>query len=156
MPRILLRSPYGLRPSNPGEFQYAEETVRSNHLLWGNAAYALAACIANAFALYGWCGSIRGVDGGGLVEGLPTWVHEFEGGKLRSAVEVLITDRREKEFADLGFIPLVHIVGAEYATFFSVPLCMQPRIYDLDAATANSRLSCQLQYVLTASRSHTT
>ena len=41
------------------------------------------------------------------MEGLPTWELEVDSeGVFRSGVEVLITDRREKEIADLGFLPL--------------------------------------------------
>ena len=37
----------------------------------GNAAYAFASRLTDAFARYEWCAAIRGVEGGGLVEGLP-------------------------------------------------------------------------------------
>jgi type VI secretion system protein ImpC len=73
-------------------------------------------------------------------------------GKVRSGVETQISDRYEKELADLGFMPLLKNAGSDEATFFSVQSCAKARTYDKDAATANSRLSCQLQYVLTASR----
>lgn len=53
LPRILLRSPYGTRPGVWGEFHYAEDTRGERHLLWGNAALALGACVANAFPRYG-------------------------------------------------------------------------------------------------------
>ncbi len=42
---------------------------------WANAAYAMAVNINRSFKLYGWCSSIRGVESGGAVEGLP--VHTF-------------------------------------------------------------------------------
>jgi type VI secretion system protein ImpC len=153
LPRILLRSPYGIRPGVSGEFQYAEDTRGDLHLLWGNAALAFGACVANAFARYGWCAAIRGMEGGGLVEGLPTWIrHQEEGGDIRLSVEVALHDRREKELSDLGFIPLVQFKGTDLAVFFSVQSCCQPRQYDTDDANANSRLSCQLPYILTSSR----
>ncbi|MBZ5658166.1 MAG: type VI secretion system contractile sheath large subunit [Acidobacteriia bacterium] len=153
LPRILLRSPYGIRPGVAGEFQYAEDTRGDLHLLWGNAAFAFGACVANAFARYGWCAAIRGMEGGGLVEGLPTWIrhHEAEG-DIRLSVEVALHDRREKELSDLGFIPLVQFKGTDSAVFYSVQSCCQPRQYAAEAANANSRLSCQLPYLLTSSR----
>ena len=60
----------------------ARRRHRPHAYLWGNAAYALAANVNKAFAAYGWCASIRGVESGGLVEGLP--VHNFrtEAGEL--------------------------------------------------------------------------
>jgi type VI secretion system protein ImpC len=154
LPRILLRSPYGIRPGVSGEFQYAEDTRGDLHLLWGNAALAFGACVANAFARYGWCAAIRGMEGGGLVEGLPTWLHhqENEEGDIRLSVEVALLDRLEKELSDLGFMPLLQFKGTDLAAFFSVQSCCQPRQYDAAAANANSRLSCQLPYLLTSSR----
>jgi len=72
----------------------------------GQRGYALGSRLTNAFAMYGWCAAIRGVEGGGLVEGLP--VHNFytdEGDlAMKCPCEVQITDRREKEMADQGFI----------------------------------------------------
>jgi type VI secretion system protein ImpC len=108
--------------------------------------------VANAFARYGWCGAIRGLEGGGMVEGMPRWVFETESGDVRSGVEVMITDRREKELSDLGFLPLVDIRNTDEAAFFSAPSCWKPAVFDSDAANANSTLMTQLQYVLTASR----
>jgi len=94
------------------------------------------------------------VESGGLVEGLP--VHNFQTGEgdvaMKCPTEVPITDRREKELADLGFIPLVHCKGTDYAAFFSVQSTQKPKIYDQPAATANARISAQLPYILAVSR----
>jgi type VI secretion system protein ImpC len=153
VPRWLVRSPHGIRPEAPGDFRYDEELRGSEDLLWGNTAILFATCVANAFARHGWCGAIRGVEGGGIVEGLPTWIshaeNEFE---VRSTLEASITERHEKEFCDLGFLPLMAARGTDYAVFFSVPTCAKPREYNSDTANIYSRLSCQLPYVLTASR----
>src|SRR5262249_8129556 len=119
-----------------------------------NAAYALGARLTNAFANYGWCASIRGVEGGGLVQGLP--VHNFYTDKgdvvMKCPTEVPITDRREKELADHGFIPLVHCKGSDYAAFFSTQSCQLPKKFDQASANANARLSSQLQYMMAISR----
>lgn len=153
LPRVLLRSPYGLRPEVPGEYPHAEQIRSAEHLLWGNAVFAFATCVANAFTRYGWCGAIRGIEGGGLVEGLPTWVsRDGEQRELRAGTETMLTDRREKELSDLGFLPLVQIQHTDRAVFYSAPSCCKPRLYDTDAASSSSRLMCQLGYVLTASR----
>ena len=110
-------------------FNYEEDVDGTDHskYLWMNAAYALGARMTHSFAQYGWCAAIRGVEGGGLVEGLP--VHNFytdEGDvAMKCPTEVPITDRREKELADLGFVPLVHCKGTDYAAFFSVQSCQK-------------------------------
>jgi type VI secretion system protein ImpC len=153
LPRILLRAPYGARPEAPGEEQHVEDVRSHTDLLWGNAAFAFATCVTNAFTRYGWPGAIQGWEGGGLVEGLPTWPSDTDDeGEVRSGVEVMITDRREKELVDLGFLVLLAARHTDWAAFFSVPSCRRPSVYTDDAATANSRLMCELRYVLTASR----
>jgi len=181
LPRFLLRRPY--HPvNNPVEgFEYTENVYTNDihaqeaeyrsdkekkkdkqrprveepkSFLWGNAAWALAARITDAFAKYKWTAAIRGVEGGGRVAGLP--VHTFDTLSGDSAMicptEVSITDRREKELSDLGFISLVHCKGESYAAFFGGATTQQPVEYLTDSATANARLSASLPYVLAASR----
>lgn len=152
LPRMLLRHPHQCAIGGHGAW-LDERTSKATELLWGNPAYALAACITNSFAKYGWCAQIRGIDGGGLVEGLPFALVESDEGHLAKAVtDIPLTDRREKELADLGFVPLIAARGADHAAFFSMQTCCRPREYSTDAANANARLATQLQYVLTASR----
>jgi len=152
LPRMLLRSPYGERPAVSGQYQHVEQIKSSQHLLWGNAAFAFASCVAGAFARYSWCAAISGIDGGGLVEGLPTWVSEKETNGFRSGIEAIITDRREKELSDLGFLPLLPTQSADLGVFFTATSCCRPQMYGNDSANTFSRLMCQLGYVLTSSR----
>ena len=156
VPHILMRVPYGKDTRTIEAFNFEEGVDGSDHskYLWGNAAYALGTRLTNAFARYGWCAAIRGVEGGGLVEGLPTHAFRTDDGDvaLKCPTEIAITDRREKELADLGFIPLVHCKGTDYAAFFSVQSAQKPRVYDKEAANANARLSTQLPYMFAVSR----
>ena len=110
--------------------------------------------MTNAFAKYSWCAAIRGVEGGGLVEGLPTHTFNTDDGEvaLKCPTEIAITDRREKELADLGFIPLIHCKGTDFAAFFGAQSAQKPKKYDTDAANANARLSSQIQYLMATSR----
>jgi type VI secretion system protein ImpC len=154
--RVLMREPYGSATVPIEAFNYEERVDGTNHeaYLWGNSAYALAANINKAFASYGWCATIRGVESGGLVEGLP--VHNFrtDAGELvmKCPTEVQITDRREKELADLGFAALVHQKGTANAAFFSVQSCQKPKTYETPSATAAARMSAQLPYIFATSR----
>ncbi len=156
LPRTLGRLPYGAETKPIEEFVYEEHVDGTDHTkyLWMNAAYSLGSKMTQSFSLYGMCVAMRGVEGGGLVEGLPT--HNFatdEGDiAMKCPTEVPITDRREKELADLGFVPLVHCKGTDYAAFFSVQSCQKPKVYDTDAANANARLSTQLPYLMAVSR----
>jgi type VI secretion system protein ImpC len=156
LPHILMRLPYGKDTKQIDAFDYEESVDGSDHskYLWGNAAWGLAARLTNSFAKHGWCASIRGVEGGGLVEGLPAHTFRTDEGDvaLKCPTEVAITDRREKELADQGLVPLVHCKGTDYAAFFSVQTANKPKLYDKEAANANARLSAQLPYILAMSR----
>ncbi len=156
MPHILLRLPFGPDTVPLEEFNFVEDVDGKDHskYLWGNAAYAMAQRITNAFALYGWTAAIRGVEGGGLVEGLPAHTFPTDDGDiaLKCPTEIAITDRREKELNDLGFIALCHCKGTDYAAFFGGQTANKPKVYNTDQANANARLSAMLPYLLNASR----
>lgn len=156
LPRILLREPFGSSTVPIESFQFEEAVggTDPSRYLWGNAAWALGARVNQAFAAYGWCACIRGVESGGMVEELP--VHNFrtDAGDvaMNGPTEVNITDRREKELADLGFAPLVRQKGASNACFFSVQSAQKAKVYNTDAASANARISAQLPYIFAVSR----
>ncbi len=156
LPRVLQRLPYGPNTVPVDGISFVEDVDGTDHkkYLWGNAAYKLAHRIVSAFAVYGWTAAIRGVEGGGKVEGLPA--HSFstpEGDRvLKCPTEVAITDRREKELNDLGFIALLHHKGENFAAFFGGQTSQKPKLYVSEAANANARLSAMLPYVLTSSR----
>lgn len=172
LPRVLLRLPYGQpdkRNTMPCEGLNFEEQVsetrtsgvadsyptpKNDRFLWGNPAYVLAERITNAFSLYSWTAAIRGVEGGGLVEGLPLYTYTSDSGmtELFCPTEVAITDRREKELNDLGFISLCHCKGSGKAAFFGGQTTNQPKKYFADDANANARISAMLPYILAASR----
>jgi type VI secretion system protein ImpC len=157
LPRVLQRLPYGPDTVPVEGFSFVEDVDGFDHqkYLWGNSAYKLAQRITYAYSRYGWTAAIRGVEGGGKVEGLPS--HSFltlDGDKaLKCPTETAITDRREKELNDLGFIALLHCKGENFAAFFGGQTTQKPMTnWSTDSANANSRLSSMLPYVLTASR----
>jgi len=156
LPHILMRLPYGPETVPVEAFNFKEDVDGKDHkkYLWGNAAYAMGARLTDAFAKYGWCAAIRGVEGGGLVEGLPSHTFSTDDGEiaLKCPTEIAVTDRREKELADLGFIPLIYCKGTDFAAFFGAQSAQKAKKYDTDAANANARLSTQLQYLMATSR----
>lgn len=157
LPHFLGRLPYNPKDGTTVDgFNYVEEVSGNDHskYLWVNAAYAFGSRLTNAFELYGWCAAIRGVEGGGLVEDLPTHTFKTDDGEiaLKCPTEIAITDRREKELSDLGFIPLVHCKNTDYAAFFGAQSAQKPKKYDSDSANANAVLSAQLQYIMATSR----
>ncbi|WP_035055138.1 type VI secretion system contractile sheath large subunit [Andreprevotia chitinilytica] len=156
LPHVLGRLPYG-RDTVPVEaFDFEENVDGTDHskYLWTNAAYGYAARLTDAFAQFGWLAAIRGVEGGGLVEGLSAHTFKTDDGEvaLKCPTEVAITDRTEKLLSDLGFISLVHCKNTDYAAFFSGQSTQKAKTYNTDAANANARLSTQLPYIFSVSR----
>jgi type VI secretion system protein ImpC len=156
MPRFLARLPYGAR-SNPVEaFNFEEETAGGDHsrYTWANSAYAMAVNINRSYKLYGWCTSIRGIESGGSVEGLPT--HTFpsdDGGvDMKCPTEIAISDRREAELAKNGFMPLIHRKNSDFAAFIGAQSLQKPAEYDDPDATANANLAARLPYLFACCR----
>lgn len=156
LPRVLMRLPYG-HETNPVEGLNFEENMHgapTRHFCWSNAAYILGQRITHSYAKYGWTAAIRGVEGGGLVEDLPAYTFKTSDGDiaLKCPTEVAITDRREKELSDLGFIALCHCKGTDYAAFFGAQTIQRIKTYNHEDANANAAISARLPYILAASR----
>ena len=156
LPRILMRLPYG-EETLPVEGLSYEEKVDGKTMgtfLWGNPSFAFMQRITNAFAMYGWTAAIRGVEGGGLVEGLPAYTFKTTDGDLalKCPTQIAITDRREKELSDLGFISLCHCKGTDRAAFFGAQTAQKPKKFNTPQANANANVSARIPYLMAASR----
>jgi type VI secretion system protein ImpC len=156
LPRYAARLPYGAKTKPVDSFNFEEDVDGRDHskYLWGNSCYQLGLRITDACAKYNWTTAIRGVEGGGKVSGLTAHTFKTDDGDvvLKCPTEVTITDRREKELNDLGFISIVNSKGSDFAAFFGGQTTNKPRVYNLDTANANAALSSRLPYVLAASR----
>jgi type VI secretion system protein ImpC len=121
MPRMLARQPYGARTHPLDTFAFEESTANQAHLCWIGSAYGMATNLGKAFTQSGWLARIRGVENGGALMQIPTWVGHTDDGEIepRCATEIAITDRREKELSELGLMPLVHVKNTDFAVFFS-------------------------------------
>jgi type VI secretion system protein ImpC len=156
MPRFLARLPYGAKTSPVEEFEFEEETGTGDHskYTWSNAAYAMAVNVNRSFKQYGWCSSIRGVESGGAVEGLP--VHTFpsdDGGvDMKCPTEIAISDRREAELANCGMMPLIHRKNTDQAAFIGAQSLQKPTEYSDPDATANARIAARLPYLFASCR----
>ena len=158
MPRFLLRLPYGEKTIPAKSFRYDEDSI-GNHdaYLWGNAVFAMAARISDSFAKYRWCPNIIGPQAGGTVEDLP--LHQYEAmGETQTKIptEILITERREFELSEEGFIALTFRKDSDNACFFSANSVQKPKTFGQSAegkdAELNYRLGTQLPYVFVVSR----
>lgn len=156
MPRFLARLPYGARTNPVDEFDFEEEVDGATHdrYTWANSAYAMAANINRSFKEYGWCTSIRGVESGGAVDGLPahTFPTDDGGVDMKCPTEIAISDRREAELAKNGFMPLVHRKNSDFAAFIGAQSLQKPEEYDDPDATANARLAARLPYLFACCR----
>jgi type VI secretion system protein ImpC len=156
LPRFLARLPYGSKTSPVEEFSFEEDTEGAKHdkYCWANAAYAMGVNITRSFKLYGWCSRIRGVESGGMVEGLPchTFPTDDGGVDMKCPTEIGITDRREAELARNGFMPLSHWKNTDYAVFVGAQSLHKPAEYDDPDATANANLGARLPYLFSTCR----
>jgi type VI secretion system protein ImpC len=158
VPRFMLRVPYGPETVPVKSFNYQEGTAGdTDNYLWGNAAYTFATRLTDSFAQYRWCPNIIGPQSGGAVENLP--IHTFESmGQVQSKVptEVLVTDRREYELAEQGFIALTMRKGSDNAAFFSANSVQKPKNFgntpEGKQAELNYKLGTQLPYMMMINR----
>lgn len=163
MPRVLARLPYGSQTSPVDEFNYEEaqydgkgkpKPMQHDQYTWMNAAYVLGTNLTRAYSQYGWCTAIRGAEGGGKVENLPTHTFVSDDGDpdVKCPTEIGITDRREAELSKLGFLPLCHYKNTDYSVFFGAQSAQKPKKYDQPDATANAAISARLPYIMASSR----
>lgn len=163
MPRTLARLPYGAGTVPVEEFGYEEapydeagrpKAMNHDDYCWMNAAYVMGARMTDAFAQNGFCVAIRGAEGGGKVSNLPTHVFTSDDGDTDSKcpTEVGITDRREFELSNAGFLPLCHYKNTDYSVFFGAQTCQKPKKYDRPEATANAAISARLPYLMATGR----
>jgi len=158
LPRYLGRLPYGPETIPVKSFNY-QENVRGDHedYLWVNASFAFATKLSDSFANWRWCANITGPRSGGSVEDLPLHLFEEMGEKTtKIPTEIMVTDRREFELAEEGFIPLVFRKGADNACFFSANSCQKPKYFGQSKEgkenETNYKLGTQLPYNFMVSR----
>lgn len=158
LPRFLLRPPYDPEDNPVKKFSYRED-VSGDHekYLWGSTVYAFATRLTDSFANYRWCTNIIGPKSGGAVKNLP--VHTFESMgdvEMKIPTEVLISDRKEYELSEQGFIPLAMRKGSNNAAFFAANSVQMPKKFantpEGNAAELNYKLGTQLPYLFSVTR----
>lgn len=153
MPRFLLRLPFSQNTVPVKAFNYEEDVIgKHDAYCWGNAVYAMATRIADSFAKYRWCPNIIGPQAGGAVENLP--LHQYEAmGEIQTKcpVEIMLTERREFELSEEGFIGLTFRKDSDNACFFSANSVQRPKYFGQSEAgreaELNYRLGTQLPYM---------
>ena len=157
LPRFLLRQPYG--EDNPSkEFNYSESVEGSKeNFLWGNSSYAFATNLTRSYSKYRWCPNIIGPQSGGVVEDLP--MHKYlENGetKTMAPVETMLSDRREFELSEQGFMGLTVRKGTDNASFFSAASPQKAKFFgnspEGKEAEVNYKLGSELPYLFVVNR----
>jgi type VI secretion system protein ImpC len=156
LPRVLARLPYGKKFKTVEAFNFEEDVDGQVHdkYLWMNAAWAYGARVTDAFAKDGWFARTRGVEGGGKVEGLPVHTFPTDDGDvaMKCPSEIAISDRREFELSNLGFLPLLHNKNRDFAVFMGAQSAQRPKTYFDPAANANAELSTKFNLIMCTSR----
>lgn len=158
LPHFLLRVPYGDTTVPARKFHYQESVENDNgRFLWGNAAFAFATRLTESFAQFRWCANIIGPQGGGTVNDLPIYNYEAMGEtQTKIPTEVLISERREFELAEQGFIALTMRKNTDNAAFFSANSTQKPKFFGTSSKSKeeelNYKLGTQLPYIYVVSR----
>jgi type VI secretion system protein ImpC len=156
LPSVMLRPTYGENLA-VRSFDYSETIVEDSNYLWGNAAFAYATRLTESFAKYRWCPNIIGPQSGGEVSDLPIDLVDVNGEQvIVGPTETPISDRKEYELSNLGFIPLTLRKESDKAVFFSSSSCQKPKKFASDEegrqAELNYRLGTQLPYLFIVNR----
>jgi len=153
---VLGRLPYGQDFKRVEEFDFEEDVdgTDGSRYLWTSAAWAYAVRVTDSFAKYGWFARTRGVEGGGVVDNLPVHTFPTDDGDvaMKCPTEIAISDRREFELSNLGFLPLLHCKNRDFAAFMGSQSCQKPKTYFDPDANANAELSTRFNYLLCVSR----
>lgn len=105
---------------------------------WGNAAYAFAARLIESHCTRGDFVGVSGIGRAGTTD-LPD-------------IEVPVAERQARQLSDFGFLPLAHVVAANWTGFIEARPCHEPARFTSRAATADARLASDLRCVFSVSR----
>ncbi len=161
LPRLLVRPLWDeIVPPRRG-FHYRERINAAAERNWAGACYAVAACVMRAFDNHGWPADMRGYEsdreGGGIVGDLPQepFSTDIADGMPRPSIEVILTDRQERNLIDAGFMPLMGLpYGGEIVLGAARSLQTAQRYSGSGSGSANSnaKLSAQFNTMVCVSR----
>jgi type VI secretion system protein ImpC len=157
MPRVLLRRPHRAADDPDAPFSYREDVTadRANGL-WSVAAFAFVGCLVRSFRRYAVCVDVTGPEGGRL-DGLPELAGERDSTWPGHPIEVVLSERKEAELTELGFMP-VAVARARDAVLFNAAASLHAGSPEAGIAGASERetlglrLGVQLPYVFLVSR----
>jgi type VI secretion system protein ImpC len=71
---------------------------------------------------------------------------------MKCPTEIAISDRREAELANCGFMPLIHRKNTDTAAFIGAQSLQKPVEFGDPDATANARIAARLPYLFSSCR----
>ncbi|MCP3927356.1 MAG: type VI secretion system contractile sheath large subunit [Desulfobacterales bacterium] len=153
LPGFKLRSEYDYRFDNIKSFNYKE----SGFNLWGNASYAFASCLLNSFVLNRWCLNITGPEWGKVTDLFCHRDNVLGKNQLSISTQMLISEEKDAQLTQAGFIPLTHDKSSDYAVFYSASSVRNQVISDQnvvldDQVKLNLKLESQLPYLMVICR----
>lgn len=161
LPRVLARPPWPDDPARGERFRYAEHAPDAASRVWMTAGYAFARAVLRAFASHAWPADVRGTDtdrlGGGLVTTMPVEPFTTDPDHVwtRPPLDLVLTDRQERALVEAGLMPLTALPFDAAAAFGAVRSVQATGAYagpNAAAATANARISAQVNAMLCVSR----
>ncbi len=153
LPGFKLRSEYDYRFDEIKSFNYKE----SGFNLWGNSSFAFGTCLLNSFVKNRWCLHITGPEWG-KVSGVYCHKDNVLGkNQLSISTQMLISEEKEAQLTQAGFIPLIHDKNSDHAVFYSASSIKNQIVTNneeikTDQDLLNLKLETQLPYVFVISR----
>ncbi|MDR3134823.1 MAG: type VI secretion system contractile sheath large subunit, partial [Deltaproteobacteria bacterium] len=131
LPGFQARLPYSPSVKQGASSNRFEETEGSEKFyVWGYPSFLLALKLAESFARYRWCVNIAGVDGGGLIDGLPKIDFKSMGKtQQRIPLQAMIGEKLEQELANNGLIAVSLFEGGSKAVIYSAPTALKPKTF---------------------------
>jgi type VI secretion system protein ImpC len=157
LPGFLSRLPYSPLSNPVDSWNYTESTRNSDtDYSWGHSQMLLALKMSESFALYRWAVNITGLDGGGLVAGLPSLEFEAMGNaQKRISTQAVVAEFLEYQLSQSGFIPLCDKDSLGMAAFYSANTVLRPKIFEggeSSQESLNYRISTMLPYMMIVNR----
>lgn len=158
LPRFIIRKPYTNEITQLGNIRFKESTLHTSDYLWANGCYAIGTILIREFASVNWFSHIEGAPrdtiAGGIIDYFSSSDFLTDSPNVNNKIltEALVTDSREKELSQLGFISLCHCYDSDLMAIHSYSSIQNSKHFSNQHTRANARLSAMLQHILCASR----
>ena len=146
--RFILRDPW--TPESARGVEYTERIEGPGDVMWGNAAYMVAAACARSFGKEKWPTEITGYEAGRF-DGMT--LRDSEGaGSAKIPTEALLSEDQAKGLYDNGLVALVVEPNRDSIFIMRAPTVLLPVRTDNDHANVVNRRMAQFPYQLLAAR----